>query len=67
MGTSATVGDEFAEVVASEFGFLLDRGFRCTVETPSSVLYEGPDDEVILDEAMSLRRRYTERYIKPPS
>lgn len=32
--------DEFPEVVVSEFSFLLDRGFRPTVEGGESVLYE---------------------------
>lgn len=38
--TSSTLGDDFSEVVASEFSFLGDRGFRCTVESEDSVLYE---------------------------
>lgn len=44
MRTTSTVGDEFPDVVASEFAFLLGRGFVCTVETDASVYYEGPNE-----------------------
>lgn len=33
-------GDHFSEIVASEFSFLGDRGFRSIVESDDSVLYE---------------------------
>jgi len=34
--------ESFVEVVASEFGFLVDRGFRSSVESDRSVLFESP-------------------------
>ena len=35
--------ESFPEVVAAEFGFLVDRGFRCSVESDRSVRYESPN------------------------
>jgi len=35
--------ESFPEVVAAEFGFLVERGFRCSVVSDRSVRYESPN------------------------
>jgi len=39
---SGSEPESFSAVVASAFAFLLDRGFRCSIESDESVVYEGP-------------------------